>query len=85
MKLRFTPRATENLAYIADYLHAHNPSAASVSCRQRKPKTADGTSRTGSIIVLMSQLCESNWCAERKRRLTVTIRRRLDDLVAGMP
>jgi toxin ParE1/3/4 len=28
MKLRFTPRATENLAYIADYLHAHNPSAA---------------------------------------------------------
>jgi plasmid stabilization system protein ParE len=28
MKLRFTPRAAENLAYIADYLHAHNPSAA---------------------------------------------------------
>jgi toxin ParE1/3/4 len=28
MKLRFTLRATENLAYIADYLPAHNPSAA---------------------------------------------------------
>jgi toxin ParE1/3/4 len=28
MKLRFTPRATENLAEIADYLRAHNPAAA---------------------------------------------------------
>lgn len=28
MKLRFTPRATENIAAIADYLRAHNPSAA---------------------------------------------------------
>jgi plasmid stabilization system protein ParE len=28
MKLRFTPRALENIAHIADYLHARNPSAA---------------------------------------------------------
>ena len=28
MKLRFTPRATENLAEIADYIRAHNPVAA---------------------------------------------------------
>jgi toxin ParE1/3/4 len=28
MKLRFTPRALENVAHIADYLHARNPSAA---------------------------------------------------------
>jgi toxin ParE1/3/4 len=27
MKLRFTPRALENIAHIADYLHARNPSA----------------------------------------------------------
>jgi addiction module RelE/StbE family toxin len=28
MKLRFTPRATQDLAAIADYIHAHNPAAA---------------------------------------------------------
>ena len=28
MKLRFTPRATENLVEIADYLHERNPVAA---------------------------------------------------------
>jgi plasmid stabilization system protein ParE len=28
MKLRFTLRAVENLADIADYIHARNPSAA---------------------------------------------------------
>jgi len=28
MKLRFTPRATENLAEIADYIRARNPAAA---------------------------------------------------------
>jgi toxin ParE1/3/4 len=28
MKLRFTPRATENLVEIADYLHERNPAAA---------------------------------------------------------
>jgi toxin ParE1/3/4 len=28
MKLRFTPRATADLAEIADYIHAHNPEAA---------------------------------------------------------
>jgi plasmid stabilization system protein ParE len=28
MKLRFTPRATQNLAEIADYIHANNPAAA---------------------------------------------------------
>ena len=28
MKLRFTPRATENLVEIADYLHQRNPAAA---------------------------------------------------------
>jgi plasmid stabilization system protein ParE len=28
MKLRFTPRATQDLAEIADYIHAHNPAAA---------------------------------------------------------
>jgi toxin ParE1/3/4 len=28
MKLRFTPRALENITDIADYLHARNPSAA---------------------------------------------------------
>ena len=28
MKLRFTPRATGDLSAIAEYLHAHNPSAA---------------------------------------------------------
>jgi toxin ParE1/3/4 len=29
MKLRFTPRATQDLAGIADYIHEHNPQAAS--------------------------------------------------------
>jgi plasmid stabilization system protein ParE len=29
MKLRFTPRALENIAEIADYIQAQNPSAAS--------------------------------------------------------
>ncbi len=28
MKLRFTPRATENIAEIADYIRARNPAAA---------------------------------------------------------
>jgi toxin ParE1/3/4 len=28
MKLRFTPRALENIAAIADYIHARNPAAA---------------------------------------------------------
>lgn len=28
MRLRFTPRATENLVAIADYLHERNPNAA---------------------------------------------------------
>ncbi len=28
MKLRFTPRATQDLAGIADYIRAHNPAAA---------------------------------------------------------
>ena len=28
MKLRFTPRATEDLAEIADYIRARNPAAA---------------------------------------------------------
>ena len=28
MKLRFTPRAVENLAEIADYIHERNPAAA---------------------------------------------------------
>jgi toxin ParE1/3/4 len=28
MKLRFTPRAAEDIAAIADYIRAHNPSAA---------------------------------------------------------
>jgi addiction module RelE/StbE family toxin len=28
MKLRFTPRATQDLAAIADYIHAHSPAAA---------------------------------------------------------
>ena len=28
MKLRFTPRATENIAAIADYIRSHNPTAA---------------------------------------------------------
>ena len=28
MKLRFTPRATENLVEIAEYLHQRNPAAA---------------------------------------------------------
>jgi toxin ParE1/3/4 len=28
MKLRFTPRATQDLAAIADYIRAHNPAAA---------------------------------------------------------
>ena len=28
MKLRFTPRALENIAEIADYIQAQNPSAA---------------------------------------------------------
>ncbi len=28
MKLRFTPRATENIVGIADYIRAHNPAAA---------------------------------------------------------
>jgi toxin ParE1/3/4 len=28
MKLRFTPRAVENIAAIADYIHARNPAAA---------------------------------------------------------
>ncbi len=28
MKLRFTPRATQDLAAIADYIRAHNPTAA---------------------------------------------------------
>jgi addiction module RelE/StbE family toxin len=28
MKLRFTPRAAENIAEIADYIHIHNPAAA---------------------------------------------------------
>jgi plasmid stabilization system protein ParE len=28
MKLRFTPRATADLAEIADYIHQHNPAAA---------------------------------------------------------
>jgi toxin ParE1/3/4 len=28
MKLRFTPRALENICHIADYLHVRNPSAA---------------------------------------------------------
>jgi toxin ParE1/3/4 len=28
MKLRFTPRALENIAAIADYIQAHNPAAA---------------------------------------------------------
>jgi toxin ParE1/3/4 len=28
MKLRFTRRATENIAEIADYIRAHNPAAA---------------------------------------------------------
>ena len=29
MKLRFTPRAVQNIAKIADYVREHNPSAAS--------------------------------------------------------
>lgn len=28
MKLRFTPRATENITAIADYIREHNPAAA---------------------------------------------------------
>jgi plasmid stabilization system protein ParE len=28
MKLRFTPRATQDLAAIADYIHERNPAAA---------------------------------------------------------
>jgi toxin ParE1/3/4 len=28
MKLRFTPRALENIAAIADYIRAHSPAAA---------------------------------------------------------
>jgi toxin ParE1/3/4 len=28
MRLRFTPRATADLIEIADYIHAHNPTAA---------------------------------------------------------
>jgi plasmid stabilization system protein ParE len=28
MKLRFTPRATQDLAAIADHIHAHSPAAA---------------------------------------------------------
>jgi plasmid stabilization system protein ParE len=28
VKLRFTPRATEDIASIADYIHDHNPAAA---------------------------------------------------------
>jgi toxin ParE1/3/4 len=28
MKLRFTPRAAQDLAAIADYIRAHNPAAA---------------------------------------------------------
>jgi plasmid stabilization system protein ParE len=28
MKLRFTPRSVENIAHIADYIHARNPPAA---------------------------------------------------------
>ena len=28
MKLRFTPRALENIGEVADYLHAHSPTAA---------------------------------------------------------
>jgi toxin ParE1/3/4 len=28
MRLRFTPLATQDLAAIADYIHAHNPAAA---------------------------------------------------------